>query len=98
MLAAVVQLLEKTLIRVGNDEYARQNHSFGLTTLRDGHVEVAGGRVTFSFRGKSGVEHEVDLDDRRLAQVVKACRDLPGQELFQYVDDEGDGRRSSRPT
>src|SRR5215218_8694202 len=66
VLATVVQLLEKTLIRVGNDEYAKQNRSFGLTTLRDGHVEVSGGKVTFSFRGKSGVEHEVDLDDRRL--------------------------------
>src|SRR5215210_7073222 len=89
VLALVVQLLEKTLIRVGNDEYAKQNRSFGLTTLRDGHVEVTGGKVTFSFRGKSGVEHEVDLDDRRLARVVKACRDLPGQELFQFVDEQG---------
>ena len=89
VLAAVVQLLEKTLIRVGNDEYARQNKSFGLTTLRDGHVAVSGARVKFTFRGKSGVEHEVDLDDRRLARVVKACRDLPGYELFQYVDDTG---------
>jgi DNA topoisomerase-1 len=89
VLAAVVQLLEKTLIRVGNDEYARQNRSFGLTTLRDGHVAVSGARVTFAFRGKSGVEHEVDLDDRRLARVVKACRDLPGYELFQYLDDDG---------
>jgi DNA topoisomerase-1 len=93
VLAAVVQLLEKTLIRVGNDEYARQNRSFGLTTLRDGHVEVSGARLTFAFRGKSGVEHEVDLDDRRLARVVKACRDLPGYELFQYLDE--DGRRQS---
>ena len=89
VLAAVVQLLEKTLIRVGNDEYARQNRSFGLTTLRDVHVEVTGGRVRFAFRGKSGVDHEVDLDDRRLARVVKACRDLPGYELFQYLDDHG---------
>jgi DNA topoisomerase-1 len=89
VLAAVVQLLEKTLIRVGNDEYARQNRSFGLTTLRDGHVEVSGARLTFAFRGKSGVEHEVDLDDRRLARVVKACRDLPGYELFQYLDEDG---------
>jgi DNA topoisomerase-1 len=88
VLAAVVQLLEKTLIRVGNDEYARQNRSFGLTTLRDAHVEVSGTRVTFAFRGKSGVEHEVDLEDRRLARVVKACRDLPGYPLFQYLDDE----------
>src|SRR4051812_6879353 len=89
VLATVVQLLEKTLIRVGNDEYAKQNRSFGLTTLRDGHVDVSGGKVTFAFRGKSGVEHEVDLNDRRLARVVKACRDLPGQELFQYVDSDG---------
>lgn len=90
VLAAIVQLLEKTLIRVGNDEYARNNRSFGLTTLRDGHVEVKGGRVTFAFRGKSGVEHEVDLDDRRLARVVRQCQDLPGYELFQYIDEKGD--------
>jgi DNA topoisomerase I len=87
VLAAVVQLLEKTLIRVGNDEYAKQNNSFGLTTLRDGHVKVNGRRLRFSFRGKSGVEHEVALDDPRLARVVKACRDLPGYDLFQYLDD-----------
>ena len=90
VLAAVVQLLEKTLIRVGNDEYAKQNQSFGLTTLRDGHVDVKGARVRFSFKGKSGVEHEVDLDDRRLARVVKACRDIPGYDLFQYFDDNGE--------
>jgi DNA topoisomerase I len=90
VLAAVVQLLEKTLIRVGNDEYAKQNHSFGLTTMRDGHVEVNGGRVRFAFRGKSGVEHEIDLTDRRLARIVKACRDIPGYDLFQYYDDNGD--------
>ena len=90
VVAAVVQLLEKTLIRVGNDEYARQNRSFGLTTLRDGHVEVKGGRVRFAFRGKSGVEHEVDLDDRRLARVVRQCQDLPGYDLFQYLDESGE--------
>jgi DNA topoisomerase-1 len=90
VLAAVVQLLEKTLIRVGNDEYAKQNHSFGLTTMRDGHVEVNGGRVRFGFRGKSGVEHEIDLNDRRLARIVKACRDIPGYDLFQYYDENGD--------
>jgi DNA topoisomerase-1 len=84
VLAAVVQLLEKTLIRVGNDEYARQNHSFGLTTLRDAHVAVSGARLRFVFRGKSGVEHDVDLSDRRLARIVKACRDIPGYDLFQY--------------
>jgi DNA topoisomerase-1 len=89
VLATVVQLLEKTLIRVGNDEYARTNHSYGLTTMRDGHVEVKGPRVRFSFRGKSGVEHEIDLTDRRLAKIVKQCRDLPGYELFQYVDENG---------
>ena len=93
VLAVVVQLLEKTLIRVGNDEYAKQNRSFGLTTLRDGHVEIDDGRVRFSFRGKSGVEHEIDLADRRLARIVKACRDIPGYDLFQYYDEQG-----KRPT
>ncbi len=89
VLATVVQLLEKTLIRVGNDEYAKQNRSFGLTTLRDGHVEVRGGRVRFTFRGKSGIEHEIDLDDRRLAKIVRACRDIPGYDLFQFYDEQG---------
>ena len=89
VLAAAIQLLEKTLIRVGNDEYLRDNRSYGLTTLRDGHVQVRGARLRFVFRGKSGVEHEVDLDDRRLARVVKACRDIPGYELFQYYDETG---------
>jgi DNA topoisomerase-1 len=90
VLAAVVQLLEKTLIRVGNDEYARVNQSFGLTTLRDGHVNVNGGRVRFAFRGKSGVEHDIKLDDRRLARTIKACRDIPGYDLFQYYDEDGE--------
>ena len=89
VLATVVQLLEKTLIRVGNDEYARQNQSFGLTTLRDAHVAVRGGRVRFAFKGKSGIEHEIDLDDRRLARIVRACRDIPGQELFQFYGEDG---------
>jgi DNA topoisomerase I len=89
VLAAVVRLLEKTFIRVGNDEYARDNRSFGLTTMRDGHVKVSGSTVRFFFRGKSGVEHELKLDDRRLARIVKQCRDLPGQELFQYRDPRG---------
>ncbi len=89
VLATVVQLLEKTLIRVGNDEYAKQNQSFGLTTMRDAHVEVTGGRVRFAFRGKSGVEHDIDLTDRRLARIVKACRDIPGYDLFQYYDADG---------
>jgi DNA topoisomerase I len=90
VLAAVVQLLEKTLIRIGNEEYARQNHSFGLTTMRDQHAHINGSTVRFEFRGKSGIRHAVDLDDARLARIVKACRDLPGYELFQYVDENGE--------
>ena len=93
VLATIVQLLEKSLIRVGNEEYAKQNNSFGLTTLRDKHVRVNGGTLRFQFRGKSGVHHSVDVNDRRLARVVKQCRDLPGQELFQYVDRGGVVRR-----
>ena len=89
VLAAVVQLLERSLIRVGNDEYAKVNHSYGLTTMRDKHVALNGSTVRFEFRGKSGVRHKVDIQDRRLARVVRRCHDLPGQELFQYVDDEG---------
>jgi DNA topoisomerase-1 len=89
VLAAIVRLLEKTLIRVGNDEYARDNQSFGLTTMRDGHVKVNGSKMRFGFRGKSGIRHELEFNDRRLAPVVKKCRELPGQELFQYRDDEG---------
>jgi DNA topoisomerase I len=89
VLATVVALLEKTLIRVGNDEYAKQNRSFGLTTLRDGRVAVNGGRVRFMFRGKSGVDHEIDLNDRRLAQIVRQCRDIPGYDLFQYYEADG---------
>ncbi len=90
VLATVVQLLEKTLIRVGNDEYARTNRSYGLTTLRDKHVEFSGQRLRFTFRGKSGVEHDVDLNDRRLARIVKQCRDLDGYDLFQYYDEDGE--------
>ncbi|MEO8078402.1 MAG: DNA topoisomerase IB [Acidobacteriota bacterium] len=90
VLAAVVQLLEKTLIRVGNDEYAKENQSFGLTTMRDGHVEVKGARVRFAFRGKSGVEHDIDLNNRRLARTIKACREIPGYDLFQYYDEGGE--------
>jgi DNA topoisomerase I len=89
VLAAVVQLLEKTLIRVGNDEYAKENQSFGLTTMRDAHVQVNGTRLRFVFRGKSGVEHDIDLTDRRLARTVRACRDIPGYDLFQFYDDHG---------
>jgi DNA topoisomerase-1 len=89
VLAAVVRLLETTLIRVGNEEYARTNHSFGLTTMQDRHVALGESSVRFAFRGKSGIKHTIGLADRRLARVVKKCRDLPGQELFQYIDDEG---------
>jgi DNA topoisomerase-1 len=89
VLATVVRLLETTLIRVGNEEYARTNGSFGLTTLRDRHVNISGAKLRFQFRGKSGVSHAIDLNDRRLAKIVRDCRDLPGQELFQYLDNEG---------
>jgi DNA topoisomerase-1 len=88
VLATVVRLLEVSLIRVGNEEYARENHSFGLTTLRDKHVEVNGSRLDFHFRGKSGKIHHVQIDDPRLARVIRKCQDLPGQELFQYLDDD----------
>ena len=89
VLALVVRLLEATLIRVGNEEYARENASFGLSTLRDRHVKGEGSRVRFSFKGKSGKEHEVPIPDPRLARLVRQCQEMPGQELFQYVDDEG---------
>ncbi|WP_434623401.1 DNA topoisomerase IB [Azospirillum sp. B2RO_4] len=89
VLAAVVRLLETTLIRVGNESYARENKSYGLTTLRDGHTEIDGAEVRFSFKGKSGKEWNVALRDRRLARVVAACRDVPGDELFQYLDRDG---------
>ena len=92
VLAAVVKLLETTLIRVGNEEYARNNHSFGLTTLHNRHVRTRGSRVRFAFRGKSGIKHEIDLDDARLARVVRGCQDLPGQELFEYVAEDGQVR------
>jgi len=90
VLAAVVRLLETTLIRVGNEEYARDNGSFGLTTLRSRHVAVSGATLRFRFRGKSGKEASVSIADRRLARVVRACRELPGQELFQYLDESGE--------
>lgn len=88
VLAAIVHLLETTLIRVGNEEYARDNNSFGLTTLKNHHVEVKGTKMTFKFRGKSGRHHTISLDDRRLAKIVKKCKDLPGQDLFEYINEE----------
>lgn len=92
VLGAVVRLLELTLIRVGNDEYARLNRSFGLTTMRDRHALIRGSSVKFRFRGKGGLMHEVGLRDRRLASIVRRCQDLPGQELFQYLDADGETR------
>lgn len=92
VLAAVIRVMEMTLIRVGNEEYARTNKSFGLTTLRDRHVKIGAGKATFEFRGKSGKVHTTGFNDRRLARVVKACQDIPGQRLFQYIDDDGQRR------
>ena len=89
VLAAIVKLLEATLARIGNEEYARTNESFGLTTLRHRHVRVKGEKLTFDFRGKHGIDHHIDLKDRRLANVVKKCNDLPGQDLFQFTDEHG---------
>ncbi len=90
VLAAMVRLLETTLIRVGNEEYARANRSYGLSTLRNRHARVRGGRVEFRFTGKSGRAHEIDLEDTRLAKIIRRLRDLPGQDLFQYVGDAGE--------
>ena len=90
VLATVVHLLENTLIRVGNADYAKQNKSYGLTTLRDPHVKVEGGELRFQFKGKSGKTWKLQVKDRRIARIVKACQDLPGQDLFQYIDDDGE--------
>ncbi|MGC4106688.1 MAG: hypothetical protein QM753_10120 [Thermomicrobiales bacterium] len=89
VLATVVRLLETTLIRVGNERYAQENKSIGLTTMRNRHAEVTSGTIHFVFTGKSGVEHEVELKDRRVAGIVKRLQDLPGQHLFQYLDRDG---------
>src|SRR5687768_3286228 len=89
VMATVVWLLERTLIRIGTDEYAKSNKSFGLTTLRHRHVEVDGYELRFEFRGKSGVPHVVSVMDRRIARIIQRCQELPGQELFQYLDDSG---------
>lgn len=89
VLAAVVRLLETSFIRVGNDEYAKENESFGLTTMKGRHVQIAGSKLLFRFRGKSGQEHNIELTDRRLANIVKRCQDLPGYELFQYIGEDG---------
>ena len=89
VIAAAVRLLETTLVRVGNEEYARENRSFGLTTLRTRHVRLRGRSVRFVFRGKSGVQHTVGISDRRVAAVLRRCQELPGQRLLQYLDDDG---------
>lgn len=94
IMATVVRLLEKTLIRVGNEEYAKENRSYGLTTMRQRHVEVDGSAIVFEFRGKSGVKHEVRITDRRVAKIVQHCQSLPGEELFQYIDPDTGSRRS----
>ena len=90
VLATVVRLLERTFMRIGNEEYARENKSFGLTTIRNRHVSVKGAHLRFRFRGKSRRQHEVNVTDRRIAKIILKCQDLPGQDLFQYVTDNGD--------
>ena len=97
VLGTVVQLLEKTLIRVGNEEYAKENKSFGLTTMRNHHVDVKGETLKFSFKGKSGVNHEVDVSDRRLSKIIRQLQDLPGQDVFQYVNGDGKVRDITSP-
>jgi DNA topoisomerase-1 len=92
VLATVVRLLDTTYIRVGNEEYARENRSFGLTTMQDRHVEVEGSRLSFQFRGKSGKQHSVTVSDRRVARIITRLQDLPGQQLFQWQDDDGEVR------
>ena len=89
VLATVVHLLERTFIRVGNEEYAKENKSFGLTTMRNRHLEVKGATLRFRFRGKSGKDHDIPLEDRRVAKIMKKIQELPGQEVFQYLDEEG---------
>jgi DNA topoisomerase-1 len=93
VLATLVRLLDTTHIRIGNEEYARENNSYGLTTLRHEHVDVLGAKVVFHFRGKSGKEHIIDVKDRQLAKIVKRCQDLPGHELFEYIDEDGELRK-----
>jgi DNA topoisomerase I len=89
VLATVVKFLEISLIRIGNDEYAQVNRSFGLTTMRNRHVDIEGSTVTFEFRGKSGKKHKIAVSDRRLANIVRKCQDLPGQRLFEYTESDG---------
>jgi DNA topoisomerase-1 len=90
VIATIVRLLDTTLIRVGNEEYVRENGSYGLTTMLNQHVEVGRSKIHFHFKGKSGKEHRMDVKDQQLARIVKRCQALPGQELFQYVDENGE--------
>lgn len=92
VLAATVRVMEKTLMRVGSEQYARENNTYGLATLRDHHAKISGATVVFDFRAKHGIRRRVDFRDKRLAEVIRACRDLPGEELFQYHDDDGNVR------
>ena len=89
ILAIIVRLLEITLIRVGNEEYAKANNSYGLTTMRNHHLKILGNRIRFQFKGKSGKSHSVGIKNRRLARILKKCQEIPGQELFQYIDESG---------
>jgi len=92
VLATIVRLLEETRIRIGNDEYRKKNGSYGLTTLRNRHVNVIGAEVRFTFRGKSGKQHEIEFHDRRMARIIKRFLEIPGQELFKYIDDNGEAK------
>src|SRR6185436_15803194 len=89
VLATVAELLQTTLIRVGNDEYAKENGAYGLTTFRNRHAKISGAEIAFVFTGKSGIQHEVHAHDRRIARVLRECQEIPGQRLFQYLDQEG---------
>ena len=90
VLATVISLMERTYIRVGNAEYEKTNHSFGLTTFKDKHVKISGSKMTFAFTGKRGISHNISLKNKRLAKAVKDCRDIPGKELFQYYTENGE--------
>lgn len=92
ILAAVIKLLETTYIRIGNEEYAEENNSFGLTTLKNRHVEVLGDTLKFRFKGKSHQQHEITVEDKRLARIIKRCKEIPGSSLFEYLDDEGNAQ------
>ncbi len=93
VLATIVRLLEESLIRIGNEEYARENHSFGLTTLKNHHAQVSGSTIRFQFRGKSGKTHSIAVNDKKVAYILKRCQELPGHDLFEYLDENGSPRR-----